>query len=198
LNTVKKSQDLSRNRPWLTFLVIVTLGTLMFLLPGCGSDSTPKGAASAKKAQPAKSPGDKGTQMITTLLSGKEGDAPPIPTLDKLPGNLTREQLESNIKATEQAMRDPKREVVPGLTLEQMEANIEAAKRASLDPKREVVPGLTLEQINANIMEAQKRSAPANVLSGFTEEQMKAKLAEAKQLQDAKGQRPEQAFPSAK
>jgi hypothetical protein len=68
LNT-KKLQDLSRNRPWLKFVVLVTLGTMMFLFLGCGSDSTPKGAATAKKEKPAKSPVDKEMRTITSLLS---------------------------------------------------------------------------------------------------------------------------------
>ncbi len=181
-------------------LVIMGLGAMILavfcLLPGCGSDSTTKGTASAKKERSAKSPGDTGTRMITSLLSDKEGNAPQVPTLDNLPDNISREELESKIKAAEQAMLDPKRELVTGLTLEQMNTQIEAAKQATLDPKREVVPGLTMGQINAKIMEAQKR--PANIASGFTQEQIKAKVAEAKQMQDAKGQRPEQVFPSAK
>ena len=64
LNTVKKSQDLYKNRPWLTFLELVTLGTVVLavcaLLLGCGSDSKP-GAVNGKKektvANVKKSPG---------------------------------------------------------------------------------------------------------------------------------------------
>jgi hypothetical protein len=168
---------------------------MMFLLLGCGSDSTPKGAATAKKEQPAKSPGDKGTRTITSLLSDKEGNAPQLQVLDKLPVDLTPEEIEARRKAAEQTMLDPKYELFRGLTMEQVEAKREAARRAMDSKKFETFPGLTQEQYNAKLMEAQKRPAPAKILLGLTEEQVKAKAAEAKQAQDAKGQRPEQVFP---
>ena len=133
--------------------------------------------------------------MITPLLSNKEGNAPQSQVLDRLPLDLTPEEIEAKRKVAEQNMLDPKYELFRGLTMEQMEAKREAARRIMDSKKFEIFPGLTQEQYNAKLMEEQKRRASTETLFGFTEEQMKAKAAEAKQAQDAKGQRPEQLFP---
>jgi hypothetical protein len=168
--------------------------SMLCLLPGCGSDNAGKGGASVKQEKTAKDAKSKDIRPITTLLSDKEGTAPPAPNAPNLPGNLSREKMEANIKATEKAMQDPKRQVVPGVTLENLEAKKEAAQK-SLDPKREILPGMTLEQFNAKLIEEQKRGGPGSVF-GLTQEQLKAKTMEARQAQE--GQRPEQAFPTQK
>jgi hypothetical protein len=176
----------------LGLLIFVGLGALLFLLPGCGSDSNTKGAASGKKEKSAKS--DTTMRTITPLLSDKGGADSPLPRVDSLPGLGSPEEIEARRKAAEQAMLDPKLEVLPGLTLEQYEAKKEAA-RASFDPKREILPGLSHEQVEAKMREALKNPPQKELFSGLTEEQFKAKAAQAKQLQDAKSVRPEQMFP---
>ena len=73
MNTVKKSQDLSENRPWLTFLVLVTLGTMILFFLGCGSGSAPE---SKKAEKTAKSSSAMKSQAAMPLLSDKEGMFP--------------------------------------------------------------------------------------------------------------------------
>ena len=58
-------------------------------------------------------------RTITSLLSDKEGTAPQLQNLIGIPGNMIPEEIEARRKAAEETMRDPKREVFPGLTLEQ-------------------------------------------------------------------------------
>lgn len=170
----------------------IALVSMLCLLPGCGSDNAGKGAAEVKKEKSAKDTKAKDMRTITTLLTDKEKTAPPEPNVAVLPGNMSREEIEAKRKATEQAMQDPKRQVVPGVTLENLEAKKEAAK--AIDPKREVLPGMTLEQFNAKLLEEQKRSSSAN-LFGLTQEQVRAKTAEAKQSQEGRNLSPDQAFP---
>ncbi len=163
--------------------------SILCLLPGCGSDSTPK---EAKKEKTAKGAGVKDMRTITSLLTDKEGKTPQVQQSEGNPFNLTLEEMEAKRKAAEKAMLDPKREVFQGLTVEQLDAKKEAARR--VDPKREVFPGMTLDQYNAKLIEGQQRQASNEILPGITMEQMKAKAAEAKQHQEAQGKSPEQVF----
>jgi hypothetical protein len=169
---------------------------MIFMLSGCGSDSTPKNAASGKKEKTAKSALT--MQAVTPLLSPQEGGtAPPLPHLNNVLGEGTPEEIEAKRAAAAAAWEklDPKTIVLPGLTKEQLEAKVEAERAKKPDPKREIIPGLTQEQADGKLIEHRKRVLkPVEILPGLTEEQAKAKAAEARQRQEARGGS-EQRFP---
>jgi hypothetical protein len=188
----------------LGFLVLAGLGMMLLLLSGCGSDSTPKPAASGKKDKVAKS----GSNMpeVMPLLSPKEGGtAPPLRQLDKmpvkppLPGMPPLEELEAKRAAAARTSekRDPKEIVLPGITREELEAKIEAERARKPTPKGEILPGLTAEQLEAKIKahREQRAAASSEILPGLTGDQLKAKAAQARQLQETQDTRPEHAFP---
>jgi hypothetical protein len=188
-----------RESAWLRHLVIISLGAMIFsmlcLFPGCGSDSSPKGAASAKKEKPKS---DGAVKAITPLLLDKEvGTAPPLQPGQKHPLSLTPEEIEA--KRREAAARleklDPKREIIAGITLEQWNAKLEAERAKKPNPNLEPFPGLTQRQLESKREEAAKRAATrSEVLPGLTAEQAKAGAEQAKQRQEAMGSSPGQVF----
>jgi hypothetical protein len=181
----------------LGFLILAALGMLIFLLSGCGSDSTPKDAASGKKAKADKS----GVTMraVTPLLSPNAGGtAPPIPQLEKIPGLPSMEELEAKRTEAKKAYEklDPKQEVLPGLTKEQLEAKIAAQRAKKVDPTQQILPGLTMEQLDAKRKEFRERpSTPGKVVHGLSEAQVKAKVDQERQMQEREHRRPEDMFP---
>jgi len=145
---------------------------VIFLLSGCGSDSTPKDAASVKKEKTAKS-GFAMQQSVTTILPPKDGGtAPPYKHFDIFPGLGTAEEIEAKREAAARAWEklDPKEIVFSGLTKEQLEGSLEAERAKKPDPNREIFPGLTMKQLEA-------------------------KAAQARQMQETKSTRPEHVFP---
>ena len=132
MNTVKKLQDLSENRPWLTFLVLVTLGTMILFCLGCGSGSAPE---SKKPEKTAKSSGAMKSQAAMPLLSDKEGVGE------------TRK-----VKRSAGAQRI---EIVPGYTQEELDA-MHAEQRKQFEASDiGVAPGMTKAQMEA--MQAEQR-----------------------------------------
>jgi hypothetical protein len=191
LNTFKKSQNLYKNKPWLTFLVTLTLGTMVLavcsLLLGCGSDSTPGGAVKGKNAKTAGVEAKK-MESITPLLvdnKGKDSEArkiakqPRAPQkMEGSPPGMTVEELRAKTAAQKAAYynRDPNlAEVTPGLTLKQLQEKT-AAQSYNRDPNLiEVYPGMTLKQLQEKT--AAQRAAHYNmeVVPGMTLKQLKAK-----------------------
>jgi len=193
----KEGRGLSQRGARLGLLVLAGLGMMIFLLSGCGSDSTPKDAASGKKEKAAKS--GFSMQAVTPLLFPKEGGtAPPLPKLDQIPGLPPREELEANraAAAREYEKLDPKRAVLPGITKEQLEAKLEAERAKKPDPTREILLGLTAAQLDAKVKANRERPAmPVEIFPGLTEEQVKAKATQARQMQEMESKRPEHLFP---
>jgi hypothetical protein len=171
---------------WFRHLVIIGLGAMVLsmfcLLPGCGSDSTPKGAASAKKEKAGKSVQDKDMKSITSLLSPNEG-ASQLQHVDNIPGMPSPEEIEAKKKAGAEwwDKQDAKYEMLPGLTKEQLEAKLEAARAKKPDPNVQLLPGLTQRQVDANLMAARQRPPlSGELVPGLSEEQAKAKLDQAR------------------
>ena len=192
----EEDRGLSQKGARFGFLVLAGLGMMIFLLSGCGSDSTPKDAASGKKEKASKS----GISMpaVTPLLSPKgSGTAPPVQKFDIIPG-IGTEEIEAKREAAERAWEklDPKEIVLPGFTKEQLEANIEAERAKKPDPTREILLGLTAAQLDAKVKANRERPAmPVEIFPGLTEEQVKAKAAQARQMQEMESKRPEHLFP---
>jgi hypothetical protein len=162
LNTVKKSQDLYENRPRLTLLALVTLGTMVLavcsLLLGCGSDSNTTGAVS-KKSDKADVRANKGVQPILPLVTEK-GTTPRGP--GKVGNTNKFEQYGSGLPNTKEKMD---------------ERNAAAVKMAdSLNP--EILPGVTRRELDRKMEEAQKKAELLNVeiLPGITKEEIERKL----------------------
>lgn len=162
LNTVKKSHDLYKNRPWLTFLVLVTLGTMVLavcsLLLGCGSDGNSKGTVSGKsdKADVRKS---KGTQPILPLVTEK-GSTPVRPgnvgndkTFDHYFSGLPNPKKhldERNAEARKTAeLLNP--EILPGVTRRELQRKMEGAQRMAESLNVEILPGITKEEIERKL-----------------------------------------------
>jgi uncharacterized protein YcbX len=192
LNTVKKSQDLFKNRPWLTFLELVILGTVVLavcaLLLGCGSDTTPGGAVKGEKAKTASIPPVKKGQVPTMLMMGEKGASKPGGGIKKEPerksvlmDGITLEEMEARNAAAIKMAQSPTIEVMPGVTLEEMEKRIAAAVKTAQSANIEVIPGVTLEEMKARNAAAVKMAQSANieVMPGVTLEQMKARNAAA-------------------
>jgi hypothetical protein len=189
LKTVKKSQDLYKNRPWLTFLELVTLGTVVLavcaLLLGCGSDSTPGGSVKGKDAKTASIPAAKNSPAPSMLLMGEKGasgagkaDTKKQPERNTfLMQGITLEEMEARNAAAVKMARSPGMEVMPGVTREEMEARNAAAVKVARSPGMEVMPGVTLEQMKARNAAAVKvaQSPGMEVMPGVTLEAMKQK-----------------------
>jgi hypothetical protein len=186
---------------WFRHLAIIGLGAMILsmfcLLPGCGSDSTPKGAASAKKEKSGKSDG--AVKAITPLLFDKEavGTEPPLPPSGKHPLSLSAEEIEAKRREAAERLEklDPKREIIAGMNLEQLNAKLEQERAKKPNPNLEAFPGLTQGQLETKREEAAKRSAMrSEVLPGLTAEQAKAGAEQADQRQKAMGLNREQMF----
>jgi hypothetical protein len=163
LNTFKNSQDLYNNRPWLTFWVLVILGTMVLavcsLLPGCGSDSTPKSSVKGKNAPTATKSLTKPAAVTPMLIGQKEtgpgkkglmAKPPDSLGIEVLPG-VTKEKMEARVAADRKKIEAPGTEVFPGITREQLEAKIAADRKKIEAPGAEVFPGITKEQLEAKI-----------------------------------------------
>jgi hypothetical protein len=192
----KEDRGLSQKGALLGFWVLAVLGMMIFLLSGCGSDSTPKDAASGKKEKAAKSGAT--VKAVTPLLIPQgSGTAPTVRQFDKIPGSWTEEEIEAKRVEAARAWEklDPKEIVLSGFTKEQLEARLDAERAKKPNPKQEIVPGLTMEQIDAKLKAHRERPLTEEIFPGFTLEQMKAKAAQERQLQQTKSTRPEQVFP---
>jgi hypothetical protein len=180
-NTFKKIQDLPRNEWWLAFLVLVSVGTMIFCFIGCGSDSTPKGAANEKKAKAAKSADamkvpvplltDKGAGVGE---SGKVAEAGPKRL--ELPPGYTQEELDA--RHEQQRKRFNNGEIVPGLTQAEMEARHEQQRRKFKASNIEIAPGITQAELAAKHAEQRKKfyASGNEVLPGLTQEQLNSKM----------------------
>jgi hypothetical protein len=175
------------------FLIIAALGMMIFLLSGCGSDSTPKGSAKGKKEPVAKSSST--MQAVAPLLSLKEGGtAPPLPQLDKIPILPPPEELEAKRAAAAKASADPKAIVLRGITNEELEAKRKAALVQKPDVTVEIVPGLTQKQLDAKLKAHRELCAtPLESMPGLSEKQLKANAAQA--WQEMKSTPHKQLFP---
>jgi hypothetical protein len=176
-------------------LVLAAFGMMIFLLSGCGSDSTPKDSASGKQEKAAKSGAT--VKAVTPVLVPQFGTAPPVQYIDKIPGFGTYEEIEAKREEAARAWEkiDPKEIVLAGFTKEQLEARLEAERAKKPDPKQEIVPGLTMEQVGIKLKEHRERPLTGEIFPGFTLEQMQAKAAQARQMQETRSTRPEHVFP---
>jgi hypothetical protein len=196
-NSKEEGRGRSPKRARLEFLVLAGLGMIIFLLSGCGSDSTPGHVASGKTEKAAKT--DVNMQTVKPLLVPKEsGTAPTIPQLSTIPGMPPLEELDAKRKAAARAYEklDPKSEVLPGLTKKQLEAKFATERARRPDSTQEIFPGLTQGQFYTKLKAHRERpSTPVEIFPGLTEEQSKAEAARARQMQDAKSVHPEQVVP---
>jgi hypothetical protein len=190
LNTVKKSQDLYKNRPWLTFLELVTLGTVSLavcaLLLGCGSDSKP-GAVDAKKEKTAASSKTMKSQAVVPLQNlGAAGGAnvkrePLAPETVLAPG-LTVRQLEEKMEANRKRVEAPDYVVAPGITKKELDDKITAGQKRqeSANPaNREILPGITKQDLDARMAAHLNRTASSNEgLSGITKQELNTRVEE--------------------
>jgi hypothetical protein len=185
----------SQKRVRMGFLVLAGLGMMIFLLSGCGSDSTPKPAASGKKEKAARSAS--AMQPVTPLLSPKAGGtAPPLVQLDKIGGIATLDEIEAKRKEQSWEKLDPNTIVFPGMTKEQVEAKIAAHQARKPDPNQEIFPGMSAKQLRAKekAYREQRSTMSAEIFPGVTREQLKAKADQARQEQENNRTRPEQMF----
>jgi hypothetical protein len=191
LNTFKKSQDLYKNKPWLTFLVTLTLGTMVLavcsLLLGCGSDSTPGGTVKGKNAPTATKPLTKPAAVTTMLIGQKEtvpgkkglmAKPPDSLGIEMLPG-VTKDNMESRIAADRKKIEAPGTELFPGITREQLEAKIAAGRKKIEAPGTEVFPGITRKQLEDKIAAGRIKSSSqrSEIFPAMTLEQLNSKKA---------------------
>lgn len=175
-------------------LVLVGLGTMMlavcFLLPGCGSESTPVGSVKGKDAKTSSTPAVTRSQAGAMLVVGDKGASgagepagiKKQPERNSLPmGGISREEMDARNAAAVKAGRSMNIEVMRGVTLEEMEARNAAAIKAARSMNIEVMPGVTLEEMKQRNAAAVKFAQSANieVIPGVTLEEMKKRNAAA-------------------
>jgi hypothetical protein len=170
----------------LLMILFVSLGMVIFLLPGCGSDSKSvtgeQAAASpkAKKEQPAiplamdNGKGAPAAGKILKepdyLLSSKEFLSPDAQII---PG-VTRKEIEAKLAAIREEP-PPDFEVIPGISRKQVEAQLEARREKPL-PDFEVMPGITRKELEARL--AAQRAMPTGameVIPGVTLDELNAR-----------------------
>jgi hypothetical protein len=215
LKPVKKSQDLNKNRPWLTFLKLVTLGTVVlavcaFLL-GCGSDSTPGGAAKGKNAKAAAT-NDTKMPPATSLLTDTEGRAsekmgkikhhPESPESNVVEPfiDLTPEEIDARQAADRKMLEGHDIELSPGLTKEQLDAKQAEDFKIYESQNRELSPGLTQAQLDAKQAEDFKiyESQNRELSPGLTQAQLDAKQAEDLKIYESQNRGGGSGLPQAK
>ena len=185
----KEGRLLPRRSVWL-WLLVVTLGTAVFFLPGCGSDSKPGGALSAKKekaATGAKTGKLQGTMplMMEGTVPGdprKMGQAPKAPNSQRIEvlDGMTLEELEARAVES-QAQLEKAREshdvILDGMTQEQLEAKAaESQKRLESEGGGEIFPGITQQELEMRARQGQRHDPRPiqKVFPGITQEQMDA------------------------
>lgn len=135
--------DQARKR--MGILVALGLGTVMltvlFLLPGCGSESTPEGTVKGKTATSAKAV----KPSVAVPLKTDKQVTGPERVKEVFPG-VTQEEMEARA-AADRAKHDLLNpEVFPGVTREQLDAKM-AAAREKHDPRlMERLPRVTREK----------------------------------------------------
>jgi hypothetical protein len=181
---MEKDQQSAGRHIYSKLLVLVGRGTMVLavcsLLLGCGSDSTPKGAAKGNNVKAAAGSKALKTQGTTSLLVGKEETGPkgtikhhPESKFIELP-SVSQEELEARDAEDRRVSESPDTEVWPGMTRAQYEAAQAADK--GFDPKTaEVWPGMTRAQYEA-AQAADKGFDPktAEVWPGMTRAQYEA------------------------
>jgi hypothetical protein len=203
LNTSKKSQDLYKNRPWLTFLVLVTLGTMVLavcsLLLGCGSDRKPDMLSTKKEKTTAGAKVMKTPVALSLRNQGVVGQRtlkrePLSPDTELVPG-LTVRQVEERGAAALKRIQSPDYEILPGMTRQQLDDKIalatQNAQKELESPNREVLPGMTKQQLDDKIASARQNaqkeleSPNREVLPGMTKQQLEAKVEAARRKGEA-------------
>jgi hypothetical protein len=162
----------ARRSIWIKALAFVGLGallTILFLLPGCGSDSNPKGAVSGKNDKTAARQDKKANAAVPLVLeqgmakeeAGKTAGVKKLydRNAEALPGGTREEWVARNAAAVEIA-KSPGIEVMPGITREEMQARNAAAMEVAKSPGMEVMPGVTVEEMQARNAAALKTPQP--------------------------------------
>ncbi len=154
------NQALSRKCRWLRTLIPVGLGAMvlsvLFLLPGCGSDSNSGGSLKGKNEKTIASGKATKMQGVNQLLTDKQGEMGKVAhksdsqCLEVFPG-ITQAELEAKV-AADRARIDPKHnEAFPGsgMTVAEMEAKV-AAHRANSDPRFIPLPPMETTKKKSN------------------------------------------------
>ena len=184
MKTFKKLQDLSRNGRWLAFLLLVSVGTMIFCFIGCGSDSTPKGAASEKGKTSKNAGAMKGLMPLLTEKGGvgsgepgkvEKGTGPQRPEM--VPG-YSQEELNARHAEQRKKFQAGNVEIAPGLTQAELEARHADQRKKFQENNMEIAPGVSRAELEARHAEQRKKFyAPGTeVLPGLTQEQLNAKM----------------------
>jgi hypothetical protein len=154
---------------------------IVFVLSGCGSDSSSPQTNNNKKIAVQKLPTPKDPKRVDRVSAGKIN----ILLSDSLPG-LTADQQRAKEEATK-ALSNPNFEVLPGWTLEKLKAKEERALRDLNAPNFEVRPGWTVAKMKPKEEKALRDLSAPNfeVRPGLTKVELKAYEADAlRQMND--------------
>ena len=188
LNTFKKSQDLYKNRSWLTLLVLVTLGTMVLavcsLLIGCGSDSKPQAVSGKKEKTAASTKAMKSQEALPLMNLGDESRGAvkraPLPPDTVLAPGLTAGEVEERMAANRKVVEAPDYKVFPGITKQELDDKIAAEQKRQETAKsasQEILPGITRQELEARMAAHLKRTASSNEgLTGITKAELNARL----------------------
>jgi hypothetical protein len=158
----KRGWGLFRKRIWLRTLVLAGLGamvvTVLYLFPGCSSDSTPGEAVKRKNAKIATRPTLKKMQARVSLLVDKEETIPgkigkikhhpESNFVEAIPG-VTQEELGDRASADRKVLELPDTEVFPGMTQAELEAMLAKDNTSFYPETAEVFPNMTQARLDA-------------------------------------------------
>jgi hypothetical protein len=171
------------------YLILVGLGLMLVLLPGCGSGSNPAAKKQEKAAKSAVAPK---SPTAVSLLNDKvveEGSEVTAKTekrsgsqrIEVVPG-FTQAELESKYAPLQKKYEEYKKnmEVAPGITQSEVEAR-QALLRKKYEDYRanmEVAPGITQRDMDVRQSELRKKfeQADTEIAPGLTQEQLNAKM----------------------
>jgi hypothetical protein len=149
---------------------------IVFVLSGCGADSSSPKTDTKKKIVVKALPGPQGPGKVANAPKGELN----LLLSDSLSA-LTPEELRAKREAAERAMSDPNFEALPGVTVRELRAKEAEALRKINDPNFEALPGVTVAELRAKEAEALRKVNDPNfeALPGVTVGELKAKKAAA-------------------
>ncbi len=161
----------ARRSIWLKALPFAGLGallTILFLLPGCGSDSNPTGAVMGKNDKTAARQDKKATAAVPLVLEQGMAKEPP-------------EDLTAKNAAALEIAKSANLEIFPGITKKEMDARNAQALEIAKSSHLEILPGITREEMDARNAQAAEiaKSSHLEILPGITKEEMDARNAAA-------------------
>ena len=196
---------LSRRNVYLLVMVLVGLGTVLFLLPGCGSDSKPDKEKVSTNTKPMKSQAALPLVLGDKTGAGSRGQArkPSGSQRIEVMGGMTQEELEAKAAASLAEMKKAAKTrgpIMGGMTQEQLEAKAEESRQQMEKARKTsvIMGGMTQEQLEAKAEESRKRlelKGGGEIFPGITQRELEEMAARGREQRREPS--PQEMFPGA-